>query len=80
MTFPVGKTVKEVRWMTEEELKAEGWERNSNPCAVLVFDDGSKIYASQDGGGNGPGCMFGKTAAGESVYIEPPPPPKEEEN
>ena len=79
MTFPVGRTVKEVRWITEGEAKDEGWDgmgQSSLACSVVVFDDGSKVYASQDGEGNGPGCMFGVTESGEMLHIEPPPSPK----
>lgn len=74
MSFPIGRTVKEVRWMTEEEWKAEGWDDfgdSHHRCAVIVLDDGSKIYASADGEGNGPGCMFGKDENGEGFYIDP---------
>lgn len=83
MTFPVGKTVKEVRWMTEGEAKDEGWDDFGDSylhCAVIVFDDGSRVYASQDGEGNGPGCMFGKDENGRALHIEPPPSRKRKEN
>lgn len=70
--YPVGLMVAEVRMLTKEELKAEGWEnsRGSYPVAV-IFNDGSKIYASSDPEGNNVGCMFGVTSDGETIIVSP---------
>ena len=70
--YPVGLMVAEVRMLTKEELKAEGWEnsRGGYPVAI-VFNDGSKIYASSDPEGNNVGCMFGVTSDGETIIVSP---------
>lgn len=72
VAYPVGLTVKEVRMMTKLELKAEGWENYYGGFPVaIVFEDGSKIYASSDPEGNNVGCIFGLTAKGESIIVSP---------
>lgn len=70
--YPVGLMVAEVRMLTKEELKAEGWEnsRGGYPVAI-IFNDGSKIYASSDPEGNNVGCMFGVTSDGQTIIISP---------
>jgi hypothetical protein len=55
----VGRTVRQIRQMTPSELEREGWEDRHKSTRVIVFTDGSLIYASQDDEGNGPGAMFG---------------------
>lgn len=65
----IGHKVVKVRPLTEEEAEEEGWDHRGD-CAVLVFDDGSLIYASRDPEGNGPGALFGKTADGTAVMIQ----------
>jgi hypothetical protein len=64
----VGKKIKTVRFMTAKELEHEGWSGNRPPI-VIVLTDGSKIFPSSDDEGNGPGCMFGSTPDGTSVYV-----------
>lgn len=63
----IGRTIKTVRSMTKKELDAEGWEvgRHGKP-SVIVLDDGTKLYASRDPEGNGPGALFGVDAEGQS--------------
>jgi len=56
----VGRTIKAVRPMTRQELAAEGWGPERHPPAVLELDDGTRLYASRDPEGNGPGCLFGR--------------------
>ncbi len=52
-----GHKIVEIRQMTKDELKHEGWdERNEY---ALVLDSGLVLYASRDIEGNGPGCIFG---------------------
>jgi hypothetical protein len=72
VAYPIGLTVTEVRMMTKPELKAEGWENyyGGYPVAV-IFNDGSKIYASSDPEGNNVGCIFGLTSKGESIIVSP---------
>lgn len=52
-----GKTVEKVRPMTKRELKASGLE-DFNRCTVIVFTDGTKLFALRDSEGNGPGIMI----------------------
>jgi len=66
MSELIGKKIVEVRDMTEEELKAEGWDGDTVMC--LVLDDGSKLYPSRDEEGNGGGALFGVTPEGKTVY------------
>lgn len=53
----IGRSIKEIRHMTEEEMEAEQW-IGQNPPVVIVLDNGAKIYPSQDTEGNGPGVLF----------------------
>ena len=55
----VGQKVVEIRPMTEEEENVEGWDNNSGSSMVIVFKDGTILYASRDPEGNGPGTLFG---------------------
>ena len=43
--------------MAEEFWPGASWGFEGN--VVLVFENGTKLVASQDPEGNGPGCMFG---------------------
>lgn len=54
----VGKKVKEIRDMSKTEMDAEYWDRNTK---VIVLNDGTRLYASCDNEGNGPGTLFGRT-------------------
>lgn len=58
----IGQKIVDIRQMTEEEIKEEGWDDgyNSN-TAVIVLSKGTILYASRDEEGNGPGVMFGKS-------------------
>lgn len=71
VAFPVGLTVTEVRLMTDKELELEGWERSYNEAVVMIFNDGSKVYASCDPEGNDSGSLFGITGQGNSVMVSP---------
>ena len=51
----IGRTIVEVREMTEEEKEEFDWWGH---CPVIVLDDGQQIVVSQDGEGNGPGALF----------------------
>lgn len=55
----VGRTIVEVRPMTDAELQEEGWEDWNEVPAALVLDDGTVLYPSRDTEGNGPGALFG---------------------
>lgn len=67
----IGAKLTEIRAMTGAEMDAEGWDRDNfhGPPPVLVFDDGSKVYPSQDEEGNGAGALFGIDAEGAAVRI-----------
>lgn len=54
-----GKTVKQVRYLTDEEMKAMMWDKR--PIAIQ-FDDGTVIVPMQDDEGN----------EGGSIYIQKP--------
>lgn len=64
----IGKTIVAVRPMSDEELEGEMWDRSAKTPIVLVLSDGTLLYASRDGEGNGPGMLFGrlgKTGVGD---------------
>ena len=63
----VGKVVSNVRAMTKKEMEAEGWAGLRN--TIIEFEDGTKVFASRDEEGNGPGCLFGVDDKGGSFYI-----------
>jgi hypothetical protein len=72
VAYPVGLKVTDVRMMTDAELNAEGWEKSWGGFPVMIiFEDGSKIYASSDPEGNDSGCLFGMTSKGESIIVSP---------
>jgi hypothetical protein len=50
-----GKTVKDVRYLKDNELEGLAWDRST---LVIFFDDGSYIFASSDDEGNAPGALF----------------------
>ena len=50
-----GRTIKAVRYMTEEEQEACGW---YSRAVVLVLDDGHAIWPSRDDEGNDAGALF----------------------
>ena len=51
-----GIKVTKIRRMTKAEMNVEGW--SGSAPIVIEFSDGSRIYPSKDGEGNGPGSMF----------------------
>jgi len=63
----VDKKIVELRYMTDMEMDAEAWDPNFRRPKVLVLDDGTVIYPSQDDEGNGPGVLFGRTVSGTSI-------------
>ncbi len=55
----VGKTVKEVRPLTERECEMFAWDFQFEDYAmVVVFTDGTCVIPSQDPEGNGAGFLF----------------------
>tara|TARA_R110000751_G_C13532456_1_gene454066 strand:+ start:336 stop:587 length:252 start_codon:yes stop_codon:yes gene_type:complete len=53
--FLVGKTVKQVRYMTDKELDTLDWHAGA---LVIEFTDGSWMFPSADDEGNGAGALF----------------------
>jgi hypothetical protein len=51
----VGRKIKTVRWMYNDELVATGW---SKAPIVLVLDDDTLLYPSMDDEGNDAGALF----------------------
>lgn len=64
----VGKKIKRVRHLSDEELMSEGW---GGIVACLELNDGSIIYASQDSEGNDAGMLFGREKNGTGFCIVP---------
>jgi hypothetical protein len=63
LLVPPDKQIVEIREITQDELDGEGWdERNGSP--VIVLADGTRIYASQNYEGNGPGALFTRNVDG----------------
>lgn len=68
----IGRKVVDVRAMTQAEAKEEGWDIDlGNPPIVVVFDDGTKLYASADEEGNGAGALFGENPDGRHFELGP---------
>jgi hypothetical protein len=53
--FLVGKTIKSVRYMTDEEAKEIGWYKKP---LIIVFEDGEYVFASRDDEGNDGGALY----------------------
>lgn len=52
----VGKTVTNVRYLTEKEMHELGWYKR---CLVIEFSDGTLVFPSRDDEGNDAGSLFG---------------------
>ena len=61
-----GLVVTHVREMSRDELQAEGWEVPlfGTPPLVIEFTNGTRVYASRDSEGSGPGALFGVDRSG----------------
>ena len=62
----VGRRIFDVKPMSRPEIEAEGWDAGT---VMIVLDDGTKLYASQDDEGNGPGALFGKDKKGVAFRV-----------
>ena len=60
----VGRKIIEVRYLTREEVSGLGWFRSA---LVILLDDGTFVFPSQDDEGNGAGALFGQGAKGEEM-------------
>lgn len=66
----IGKKLVCIRPMTMKDKEREGWDDDDHSASsILVFDDGTEIYASQDDEGNGPGTLFGRDKQGTTFYV-----------
>lgn len=66
----IGKTVKSIRKMTKTEAEFHGWELGfDSGSTVIVFSDGTKLFASRDPEGNGPGSFFGVGSDGKEFQF-----------
>lgn len=54
-----GATITDVRPMTDDELRDEGWQCRHGPPVALELSSGAVIYPSADPEGNGGGAIFG---------------------
>ena len=63
--WPVGLRIVGIREMTDKERDLYAW---YGPAVVLVLEDGSLLFPSQDEEGNGPGALFG-VRDGEDVVL-----------
>jgi len=66
----LGRKIVEIRPLTLAELKGESWEGWPFKTVALVLDDGTLLYPSRDGEGNGPGQLFGKKADGTCFMVD----------
>jgi hypothetical protein len=64
-----GRKIVGFRPMTKAELAYEGWDDFRGAASVLVLDDGTLIYASQDEEGNGPGALFTKKGNATGIIL-----------
>jgi predicted transcriptional regulator len=65
----IGAKIKKIRPMTKAEMSAEMWDDFRGAPVVLELDNGTKLYASQDDEGNGPGAIFGTTKEGQQIGL-----------
>lgn len=55
----IGKKIVAIRELSAEECDREGWDIGFKSIAVIELDDGTVVFPSRDGEGNGPGVLFG---------------------
>ena len=53
--FLVGRRIKEVRYLTKDEAEQMYWSKRP---LVIIFDNGSYMFASADDEGNNGGALF----------------------
>lgn len=62
----LGRTITGVRYLTDKEVETLGWYR---AAIVLMLDDGSLLFPSQDDEGNNAGALFGQGKNGEEITL-----------
>tara|TARA_R100001594_G_scaffold77050_2_gene111695 strand:+ start:1588 stop:1800 length:213 start_codon:yes stop_codon:yes gene_type:complete len=65
----IGRKIKNIRLLTDKELKDNYWDDSDERSAVIELDDGTILYASQDYEGNGPGAIFGTNKNGKDMFV-----------
>jgi len=67
----VGQKIAAIRTITPAELAGQGWDVSRCEMAplVIVTEDGTKLFASRDSDGNGPGYLVGETKRGKGFYV-----------
>lgn len=58
----VGRTVVSVDYLSRNDCTCVGWHESS---VLIVFDDGTVVFPSQDDEGNGAGALFGQAPEGD---------------
>lgn len=54
----IGKQVRAIRLLSDEEIEEMDWYQGGCPCWAIVFTDGTILVPSADPEGNGPGWGF----------------------
>jgi hypothetical protein len=62
----LNKTIKMVRYMSDEEQEAMGWYHKP---LVIQLDDGTLLIPSADDEGNEAGALFGQDSEGEQLIF-----------
>ena len=60
----VGRTIKQVRYLTEEECEDLNW--YSRPI-IIQLSDGTMVFPSSDDEGNNAGALFGQDVSGNDL-------------
>ena len=63
-----GQKIVDIRLMSQDALDAQGWYRTT---AVLMLENGIRLFASSDEEGNDAGAMFGETPQGDCFGVYP---------
>jgi len=63
-----GQRILEVRNLTRAEKEREGWDDYGTVIA-LVLENGTVLYPSRDGEGNGGGALFGTAPDGRAFTV-----------
>ena len=65
----IGRKIMAIMPISKKELEAEGWDDCHSATCVLLLDNGTLLYPSQDDEGNGPGTLFAMDREGTQYTI-----------
>ena len=66
----IGRKIMAIRPISKTELEVEGWEPYTHTATcVILLDNGTLLYPSQDDEGNGPGTLFAQDTDGRSYIV-----------